>query len=139
VKINNLIMIVIIFCSLFGFQCSKKTNPPQRYANVVALKQEKIDYYKQLHAKAWPGVLKMIKESNIQNYSIYFKKIDENMYLLFSYFEYTGNDFKADMEKMSKDPESQRWWKETGPCQIPIPNHAEGELWSQMEEIFRLD
>lgn len=108
----------------------------ERYGMITGLKPEKIIYYKELHANAWAGVLKNIKECNIQNYSIYLKEID-NKYYLFSYFEYTGNDFDEDMKKMAEDETTQRWWKETAPTQIPLPDaDAKNETWSRMEEVF---
>ena len=45
----------------------------KRYGWVIGLRSEKIDEYKRLHAAAWPGVLQMIKECHIQNYSIYLR------------------------------------------------------------------
>ena len=111
----------------------------QRYASITGLHPEKIARYKELHAAAWPGVLKQIKQSNIQNYSIYLKEID-GKHFLFSYFEYTGNDFDADMKKIAADEETQRWWKETEPTQMPLPDAAaKGEIWSSMEEVFHED
>lgn len=108
----------------------------QRFGMVTGLKPEKMDYYKQLHAAAWPAVLKKIKECNIQNYSIYLKEIDGKPYL-FSYFEYTGTDFDADMKKMAADTTTQRWWKETDPCQQPLPEALEKhQIWTNMEEVF---
>jgi len=107
-----------------------------RYAMVTGLKPEKIEYYKKLHAAAWPGVLKKISECHIRNFSIYMKKID-NSYFLFSYFEYTGTDFNADMNKMAADSTTRRWWKETDPCQLPLPDAvSKGEIWSGMDELF---
>ena len=47
----------------------------------------------------WPEVNEMIKKCNISNYSIYYR----NGYL-FSCFEYTGDDYEADMKKMADDP-----------------------------------
>jgi len=111
----------------------------QRCGMIIGLKPEKIAYYKELHAATWPGVLKMIKESHIQNYSIYLKEIEPGKHYLFSYFEYTGNDFEADMAKMAADPTTQKWWKETDPCQLPIPTHGPKEFWSRMEEVFHTD
>jgi L-rhamnose mutarotase len=114
------------------------TRPVQRYAWVTGLKPEKAAYYRELHAHPWPGVVRMIKECNIRNYSIYLKEIDGRLYL-FSYLEYTGRDFDADMAKMAADPETQRWWKETDPCQIPLPDAAaKGKIWSDAEEVFHL-
>lgn len=111
----------------------------QRFGSVIGLKAEKLDYYKELHANAWPEVLKMIKDCNIRNYSIYLHKLDDGNYYLFSYFEYTGEDFKGDMAKMAADPMTQKWWKETDPCQFPVKNRAEGEKWAAMEEVFHTD
>ncbi|HOB33460.1 MAG TPA: L-rhamnose mutarotase, partial [Verrucomicrobiota bacterium] len=92
-----------------------------------------------LHAAVWPGVLKMIRECNIRNYSIYLRHFPNGEYYLFSYFEYTGNDFAADMAKMAADPETQRWWSVCMPCQDPLSNRAEGEWWAKMEEVFHMD
>ena len=111
----------------------------QRYGMVVGLKPDKIEYYKQLHAAAWPGVLAKIGECHIRNYSIYLREVEKGQYLLFSYFEYTGDDFEADMARMAADPETQRWWKETDPCQTPIATRRDKELWSRMEEVFHSD
>ena len=109
---------------------------PQRYHSVTGLKKEKADYYIKLHAETWPGVLRMIKASHIQNYSIALKEIDGKLWL-FSYFEYTGTDLNADMKRMAADPETQRWWKETDPCQSPLPDAAaKGKIWSDAREVF---
>lgn len=110
----------------------------QRFGMVTGIKADKIDYYKRLHASIWPGVANKIKECHIQNYSIYLKEID-NKYYLFSYFEYTGNDFAKDMQLMAADSTTQRWWKETAPTQIPLPDAAaKNETWSNAEEVFFL-
>jgi L-rhamnose mutarotase len=111
----------------------------QRFGMVTGLKPEKMAYYKKLHANAWPGVLKKIKECNIRNYSIYLQKI-EGRYFLFSYFEYVGTDFKGDMAKMAADTTTRRWWKETDPTQIPLPEAmAHKQQWQNMEQVFHTD
>ena len=111
----------------------------ERYGLVIGVKPDKIEYYKKLHAAAWPGVLAKIKECHIRNYSIYLREVAKGEFLLFSYFEYTGHDFEADMAKMAADPETRRWWKETDPCQSPIPTRLDKEFWSRMEEVFHAD
>jgi L-rhamnose mutarotase len=108
----------------------------RRFGMVTGIKPEKVLYYKELHANPWPAVQKKITEANIRNYSIYLKQL-EDKYYLFSYFEYTGNDFEGDMQKMASDTATQRWWKETDPTQIPLPDAAaKKEIWSTMEEVF---
>jgi len=120
---------------------TKRVQPKnvQRFGMVTGLKPEKMAYYKQLHTHAWPGVLKKIKECNIRNYSIYIQKI-EDKYFLFSYFEYVGVDFKGDMAKMAADTATRRWWKETDPTQIPLPEAtAQKQQWQLMEEVFHTE
>ena len=112
---------------------------PARYGMVIGLKPEKVEEYTKLHAAVWPDVLKMIHECNIRNYSIYLTELKENEYYLFSYFEYVGNDFEADMDKMAADPTTQRWWAVCKPCQDPVPLRAEGEWWANMPEVFHFD
>ena len=43
----------------------------RRFGQLIKVKPEKLDYYKQLHSNPWPCVLDKIKECNIQNYSIF--------------------------------------------------------------------
>jgi L-rhamnose mutarotase len=111
----------------------------QRYGSIIGIRPEKIPYYKKLHAAVWPGVLKTIKECNIRNYSIYLKEVEPGRFYLFSYFEYTGKNYEADMAKMAADATTQEWWKECNPCQFSIPTAGKGEWWSRMEEVFHTD
>lgn len=106
----------------------------ERHGSVIRVVPEKLDEYKRLHAAVWPSVLKMIHECNIRNYSIYYRDR-----FLFSYYEYTGEDYASDMAKMAADPETQRWWKETNPCQQPVETAAQDEWWATMEEVFHMD
>lgn len=108
----------------------------QRMGMMIGLEPEKVAEYKRLHADVWPGVLKMISDCNIRNYSIFLKE-PEN--LLFGYWEYHGEDFAADAAKMAADPETQRWWDVCMPCQVPLETRKDGEWWAMMEEVFHLD
>ncbi len=111
----------------------------KRYGWVIGVKDDKIDEYKRLHADVWPDVLAMIKESHIQNYSIYLRKLDDGRTYLFSYLEYTGDDFEADMGQMAADPTTQEWWAVCKPCQIPLTDCEPGAWWADMEEVFHQD
>jgi len=111
----------------------------KRYGSVIGLRAEKLDEYKKLHAAVWPDVLKMIKQCNIRNYSIYLRRLDDGKHYLFSYFEYTGSDFAADMAKMAGDETTQRWWAVCKPCQKPLDARAPDEWWAAMEEVFHCD
>ncbi|MCK4785099.1 MAG: L-rhamnose mutarotase [Desulfobacteraceae bacterium] len=106
----------------------------QRYGQVIRVKPDKIEEYKAYHSNIWPEVLDMIQKCNIRNYSIYHKDG-----YLFSYFEYVGEDFEADMAKMAADPTTQKWWDVCKPCQQPLETSTEGQWWADMEELFHCD
>ncbi len=108
----------------------------QRMGMVIAVKPEKIAEYKRLHADAWLEVLEMIHACNIHNYSIFLRE-PEN--LLFSYWEYVGEDFDTDMARMAEHEPTQRWWQLTDPCQTPLKSRVGNEKWSSMEEVFHAE
>lgn len=108
----------------------------KRYGAVLGLSEEGKAEYRKLHAAVWPEVLAKITECNICNYSIFLKE-PEN--LLFSFFEYTGTDYAADMAKMAADPTTQKWWAVNMPLQRPLETRKEGEWWADMTEIFHHD
>lgn len=112
--------------------------PVKRFGSVIGLNADKEAYYRDLHANAWSAVLARLKQSNIRNYSIYVTEIEGRKYL-FSYFEYTGRDFEGDMRRIGEDPETQRWWKETDPCQLPLPTRQAGAHWTDMEMVFLME
>lgn len=108
----------------------------QRMGMVIGLKADQVDEYKRLHADVWPSVLAQIRACNIRNYTIFLRE-PEN--LLFACWEYHGSDFAADAARMAADPETQRWWTLTAPCQQPLTTRDEGEFWAAMEPVFHLD
>lgn len=106
----------------------------QRRAMVIRIKPEKLEEYRALHANPFPGVLAALRAANVSNYSIFLK--DD---VLFACLEYSGSDWAADMARVAADPETQRWWALTDPCQTPWPTAAPGEWWSDMACVFHMD
>jgi L-rhamnose mutarotase len=106
----------------------------ERYGQIIGVKPDDFKTYKEYHAAVWPEVLQMITACNIRNYSIFHKGG-----LLFAYFEYTGEDFAADMAKMAADPVTQKWWAIMGSMQQPLETRGEGEWWANMDEVFHMN
>ena len=129
-----LLLLVLTLVSCTGTKEKVVEENVQRFGWVIQVKAEKLEEYKSLHADPWPGVDSMIKACNIRNYSIYYRDG-----LLFSYLEYTGTDFEADMARMAADSLTQEWWKLTDPCQEPVTTAREGVWWADMEEVYHLD
>ncbi len=106
----------------------------QRIASVIRLRPEKEAEYRDLHEAVWPSVLATLRAANVTNYSIFLRDG-----LLFSYLEYTGDDYAADMARIAAEPETRRWWTLTDPCQQPLDTAAEAEWWAPAEEVFHAD
>ena len=105
----------------------------RRIGRIIQVKPEAIEEYERIHAAVWPEVLATISACNIRNYSIF-----RHGTLLFAYFEYVGEDLVADMAKMAEDPKTQEWWTHTDPMQEPLPDHAPGEWWTDLKEVFHI-
>lgn len=105
-----------------------------RYGQILKVRPDKIGDYVRYHQAVWPEVLSTIRDCNIRNYSIFLK--DD---ILFGYFEYTGDNFEADMARMAADPKTREWWAIMMPMQVPIGTRAEGEWWANMKEVFHTD
>jgi L-rhamnose mutarotase len=106
----------------------------RRMASVIRLRPEKEVEYRKLHGDAWPGVLDALRAAHVTNYSIFLRDG-----LLFSYLEYTGEDYDADLGRMAEDETTRRWWQLTDPCQQPLDSAGAGEWWAPAEELFHLD
>jgi L-rhamnose mutarotase len=106
----------------------------RRYGSVIRLRAGQEARYRELHAAVWPEVSETIRRCNIRNYTIFYRGG-----WLFSYFEYVGADYAADMARMAADPATQRWWDVCMPLQEPLEDRAEGEWWTAMDEVFHQD
>jgi L-rhamnose mutarotase len=102
-----------------------------RVGSLIKIRPEYEERYVILHKYTFPGVLARIRKSKIRNYSIYLRDG-----ILFSYYEYIGNDFDSDMDEIARDLVTQDWWKLTDPMQEPLKSRKNGEWWASMEEIF---
>ena len=106
----------------------------RRIASVIRLLPEREAEYVQLHADVWPAVLDALRAANMTNYSIFYRDG-----LLFSYLEYTGDDYDADTERIAADEATRRWWELTDPCQAPLATAEDGQWWAPAKELFHLD
>lgn len=106
----------------------------QRFASVIRLRPEKEAEYRQLHAAVWPDVLAALRGVGVSNYSIFLRDG-----MLFSYMEYSGQDYAAAMAVIARDEATRRWWKLTDPCQEVLDTAEPGQQWVPAEEVFHLD
>ena len=106
------------------------------FGQIGRIKPECIEEYTRLqevdvYSEKWSGVLELIRQCNIQNYSIF---IEDDV--VFGYFEYTGEDYEADMKKMSDDPLNKEWWAHTRPCFTKYKEGSQEAFYTDMKQIF---
>jgi L-rhamnose mutarotase len=106
----------------------------KRYGMVIRVRPECEEAYIEAHRAVPPAVLQMIHECNVRNYSIFLRNS-----ILYSYFEYIGTDYAADMAKMGADAATRKWWSHVGPMQEPFEDRAQGEWWAEAKEVFHVD
>lgn len=101
-----------------------------RVGKIVKLKPNMASYYISLHANPWPEVEAALKRHHLHRFSIF--RVDD---LLFSFYEYDGDDYTADMASLAR--ETEEWLRETDACQEAYHRDFPG-LWEEMEEVFFL-
>lgn len=106
----------------------------RRVASVLGLLPERSEEYLSYHQAVWPEVLAALRAANVTNYSIY-----RHGDLLFSYFEYRGTDYEADMARIAEDPATQRWWALMMPMQQSLRTGPDEPWWTDIDEVFHLD
>ena len=131
----------LILLLIFSFGCADKLlvepdpntkKPVKRVGMLIGIKAEMIEQYKSLHADSHEGVRDLLGKYHIQNFSIYLQKIGDKWYE-FGYYEYSGDDFEADMAQLNSEPRNIAWLEMCDPMQVPLPG-ADG--WQEMERIY---
>ena len=90
--------------------------------------------YRTLHQTNWPGVVDQMARSHQRYWVTFLIELGEDIWL-FTYSEYVGDDHAADDAATAADPVTQRWWKFTEPCLIPLT--PGGENWTTMQTLMR--
>lgn len=111
----------------------KKT---KRIGMVIEVKADRLEEYKAIHADSHPGVRDLLSIAHIRNFSIFINPFPDGMFYLFGYYEYIGDDYVADMEKLNAEPRTKKWLSMCDPMQIPFPGEAS---WTEMEVVYHND
>jgi len=120
-----------LLAALLAASCAPIT-PVKRVGMVTQLRPEKIAEYKKLHAGSNPGVRDLLTKYHMRNFSIYLQQIDGKWYE-FGYYEYTGDNFEADMATMAKEPRNIEWLKQCDPMRKPLRG---SKGWTMMNRVY---
>lgn len=132
-KLVIVLGVVLTFGGLYG----KNTNAHvQRVGMIIGVKPDQVSAYEALHAASNPGVRDLLNKYNLHDFSIYIHQLDDGQFYLFGYYEYTGTNYKADMEKLAAEPRNQKWLLVTAPMQLPLKGE---QAWAMMKEVYHND
>lgn len=103
----------------------------KRFGQICEISLENAEKYIQYHKNVPLEIKKLIWDCNIRNYRIFYRKG-----ILFTYYDYIGQDYEKDMLKMSENEDNKKWWNLVKPLMSPLPDREEGEFWADMQLIF---
>ena len=130
--IAALILAVSFSCNT-GEEVKNVKKEVKRVGMVIKIKPECIEEYKVVHADSNAGVRDLLIKANMCNFSIFLHQLDDGNWYEFGYYEYTGDDFEADMARLDKHPRNIEWLKVCDPMQIPLEGY---ESWAEMEQVY---
>ena len=142
--VHLLVFIVFLFSSCISEEPVKedakhsdmsyeKHKDVKRIGMLIKIKPDKLDDYIALHADTNAGVRHLLSKYNMRNFSIFMTQLEDGNYYEFGYWEYWGNDYEGDMQKIEAEPENKAWLILCDPMQIPL----EGETsWRHMKRIY---
>jgi L-rhamnose mutarotase len=130
------LVLTISFSCNSGEEKDSVKKEVKRVGMVIKIKPECIEEYKAVHADSNYGVRDLLIEANMRNFSIFLHQLDDGNWYEFGYYEYTGDDFEADMAKLDKHPRNIEWLKVCDPMQIPLEGY---DSWAEMEQVYYND
>lgn len=99
-----------------------------RKATVTKLKPGAKEAYKKLHDEIWNEVVAAGHAANIRNFTIFCQGD-----YLFSYYEYTGENFDEDIRRKNSNPAVRKWQETTGAMTEPV---VDGIKTLSLEELW---
>ena len=105
----------------------------RRVGMVVKIDSTRLEEYLALHADSNPGVRDLLVKYHLRNFSIFLAKLDDGNYYEFGYYEYTGENYDADMAALDAEPRNKEWLKICDPMQIPFKGETS---WKKMKKVY---
>lgn len=104
----------------------------KRIGTITRVKPGMLDAYKKIHDEIWDDVVAASHECGTRNFTIF----NQGDYL-FSYCEYVGDDYEADMKKKAEMPAIKRWKEATGAMLMSVTETSNGGI--VLPELFHCD
>jgi L-rhamnose mutarotase len=116
-------------------------HPGKRICQIIRLKPEYLEKYKECHAAIWEPVAANMSKYHFEDYSIHYAP---QFGILIANMKYTGDDWERDSNLSREDPGNFEWWKMTDEMQESLVEGSTGSRdergwWLDLEEVFRFD
>lgn len=89
-----------------------------------------VDEYKKRHDEIWPGLVELLKETGISDYSIFF---DEESNCLFAVLK--ADDEKS-LDQLPHNPVMQQWWQYMSDIMVTYADKSPVSI--PLKEVFYL-
>lgn len=103
----------------------------QRLAFKMKLDSGKKEVYSKRHNEIWPELKRLLKESGVSEYSIFF---DEETDTLFAFQKVSGSGGSQDL---AEHPIVQKWWKHMADIMEVNPDNSPVSV--PLEEVFYME
>jgi L-rhamnose mutarotase len=104
----------------------------RRVCFVLQIKPDRLDEYKDRHASVWPEMLKALRETGWNNYSLFLRSDG----LLVGYLE--TDDFEQARAGMARREVNDRWQREMSGFFVQPDGLLPDRAMEPLEEIFHL-
>lgn len=102
----------------------------QRVAFKMQLFDGKIEEYKRRHDEIWPDLVELLKETGIEDYSIFF---DESTLSLFGVLKIADS---LKLDELPKQAVMQKWWAYMSDIMASNPDNSPVSI--SLKEVFYL-
>ncbi|MBE6739801.1 MAG: L-rhamnose mutarotase [Ruminococcaceae bacterium] len=103
----------------------------KRIGTLTKVKDGMMDAYKKIHDEIWDDVVEASHSCGTRNFTIF--SIGD---YLFSYCEYVGEDYEADMKRKAELEAIKKWKEATGAMLTPVDDEQAAII---LKEIFHHD
>ena len=104
-----------------------------RICFTLKVRPDKVEEYKEHHARVWPQMLNALRETGWHNYSLFLRADG----LLIGYVE--TDDFERCCREMKKHPVNAKWQALMAPFFEAMNDGGADENMFPIEEVFHLD
>ena len=124
-------VLLISICS----GCNKNSDEVQHFGYLNLVKTEEFSNDHFFQAEMPSGVTEDFREAGIDTYFLFSKELGNGLTALFSYYEFSGDEFSSALNRLKEHPEVKAW---TGSSESPFADEItpfnEGQ--DKMEEVF---